>query len=270
MRWCRRDRPLQREEVDAIERSACRPAFLFRHVHRKFDELPDRGAGVVAARQRFAGGDASERKQLFLCARECTIVELCHRYYEQDDVSVLPRSHRTFDAFENSIDAGYRNGGSTNTVLHLLAIAYEAGVDFTMKRLWIRLSLHVPTLCKVAPSSEYHMEERASRRRIPAIWGELDRAGLLHADAGTVHSKLCATDSSNGDIAQSKDEAVQKFFRSAPGGIVHHHRLLAIMLYPDVDTDRAQWLHPRQRARPIPKTADWRCARQPSRWTVAS
>jgi len=179
----------------------------------------------------------AERKQLFLRAGR-TIVELCHRYYDQDDVSVLPRSIATFDAFENAMTLDIAMGGSTNTVLHLLAIAYEAGVDFTMKDM-DRLSLHVPTLCKVAPSSEYHMEDVHRAGGIPAILGELDRAGLLHADAGTVHSKTLRDGLKQWDIVQSKDEAVQKFFRSAPGGIVTTIAFSQSMLYPDVDTDRA-------------------------------
>src|SRR5665811_1539180 len=117
----------------------------------------------------------AERKQLFLRAGR-VIVNLCKRYYEQDDESVLPRNIATFNAFENAMTLDIAMGGSTNTVLHLLAIAREAGVDFTMKDM-DRLSRHVPTLCKVAPSSEYHMEDVHRAGGIPAILGELDRAG---------------------------------------------------------------------------------------------
>lgn len=129
-------------------------------------------------------------------------------------------------------------GGSTNTVLHLLAIAYEAGVDFTMKDM-DRLSRHVPTLCKVAPSSEYHMEDVHRAGGIAAILGELDRAGLLHGDVGSVHSKTLRSGLLQWDIVQSSDEATAKFFRAAPGGIVTTIAFSQSMLYPDVDADRA-------------------------------
>src|SRR5512140_3201865 len=114
----------------------------------------------------------AERKQLFLRAGRL-IVDIAKRYYEQDDASVLPRSIATFDAFEKAMTLDIAMGGSTNTVLHLLAIAREAGVDFTMKDM-DRLSRHVPTLCKVAPSSEYHMEDVHRAGGIVAILGELD------------------------------------------------------------------------------------------------
>jgi len=226
------------EEVEAIERSACPTCgscsgmFTANSMNCLTEalglSLP--GNGTMLATH-------AERKQLFLRAgRE--IVELCKRYYEQDDESVLPRNIATFDAFENAMTLDIAMGGSTNTVLHLLAVAQEAGVNFTMKDM-DRLSLHVPTLCKVAPSSEYHMEDVHRAGGIPAILGELDRAGLIHGDVGSVYGKTLREGLQKWDIVQSKDEATQKFFRAAPGGIVTTIAFSQSMLYPDVDADRS-------------------------------
>jgi dihydroxy-acid dehydratase len=123
-------------------------------------------------------------------------------------------------------------------VLHLLAIASEAGVNFTMKDM-DRLSRHVPTLCKVAPSSEYHMEDVHRAGGIAAILGELERAGLLHGNAGTVHSKTMSEGLQQWDIVQTTDENVKKLFRAAPGGIPTTIAFSQSMLYPDLDADRA-------------------------------
>ncbi len=180
----------------------------------------------------------AERKQLFLRAGR-TIVELCKRYYEQDDASILPRSIATFEAFENAMTLDIAMGGSTNTVLHLLAVAREAGVDFTMKDM-DRLSRHVPTLCKVAPSSAFHLEDVHRAGGIPAILGELDRAGLLHGEVGTVHSKSLRDGLKQWDIAQTQSEEAKKFFRAAPGGIATTIAFSQSMLYPELDMDRAQ------------------------------
>jgi len=226
------------EEVDAIERSACPTCgscsgmFTANSMNCLTEalglSLP--GNGTMLATH-------AERKQLFLRAGR-VIVELCKRYYEQDDESVLPRHIANFNAFENAMTLDIAMGGSTNTVLHLLAIAREAEVDFTMKDM-DRLSRHVPTLCKVAPSSEYHMEDVHRAGGIPAILGELDRAGLLHGEVGSVHSKTLRDGLAQWDIVQSADEATQKFFRAAPGGIVTTIAFSQSMLYPDVDADRA-------------------------------
>ncbi len=225
-------------EVDAIERSACPTCgscsgmFTANSMNCLTEalglSLP--GNGTLVATH-------AERKQLFLRAGRL-IVELCRRYYEQDDASALPRSIATFDAFENAMTLDISMGGSTNTVLHLLAIAQEAEVNFTMKDM-DRLSLHVPTLCKVAPSSEYHMEDVHRAGGIPAILGELDRAGLLHADAGTIHSPTLRDALRQWDIAQNNDEEVKKLFRAAPGGIVTTLAFSQSMLYPELDTDRS-------------------------------
>ncbi|MDD2722028.1 MAG: dihydroxy-acid dehydratase [Gallionella sp.] len=226
------------EEVDAIERSACPTCgscsgmFTANSMNCLTEalglSLPGNGSLVATH---------AERKQLFLRAGRLA-VELCRRYYEQDDASVLPRSIATFAAFENAMTLDIAMGGSTNTVLHLLAIASEAGVDFTMKDM-DRLSRHVPTLCKVAPSSEYHMEDVHRAGGIPAILGELDRAGLLHGDVGSVHSATLRAGLQQWDIVQSADEATQKFFRAAPGGIATTIAFSQSMLYPELDADRA-------------------------------
>jgi dihydroxy-acid dehydratase len=226
------------EEVDAIERSACPTCgscsgmFTANSMNCLTEalglSLPGNGSLVATH---------AERKQLFLRAGR-VVVDLCKRYYEQDDDSVLPRNIATFDAFENAMTLDIAMGGSTNTVLHLLAIAYEAGVDFTMKDM-DRLSRHVPTLCKVAPSSEYHMEDVHRAGGIPAILGELDRAGLLHGEVGSVHSKTLRAGLEAWDIVQNTDGTADKFFRAAPGGIVTTIAFSQSMLYPDTDSDRA-------------------------------
>ncbi|MBA3022603.1 MAG: dihydroxy-acid dehydratase [Gammaproteobacteria bacterium] len=226
------------EEVDAIERSACPTCgscsgmFTANSMNCLTEalglSLPGNGSLVATH---------AERKQLFLRAGRL-IVDLCKRYYEQDDASVLPRSIATFDAFENAMTLDIAMGGSTNTVLHLLAVAREAGVDFTMKDM-DRLSRHVPTLCKVAPSSEYHMEDVHRAGGIAAILGELDRAGLLHGEAGSVHSKTLRDGLKEWDITQTQNEEVKKFFRAAPGGIITTIAFSQSMLYPELDADRA-------------------------------
>ena len=231
------DSRISDEEVDAIERSACPTCgscsgmFTANSMNCLTEalglSLPGNGSLVATH---------AERKQLFLRAGRL-IVELCKRYYEQDDEKVLPRSIANFDAFENAMTLDIAMGGSTNTVLHLLAIAFEAGVDFTMKDM-DRLSRNVPTLCKVAPSSEYHMEDVHRAGGIPAILGELDRAGLLHGDVGSVHSRTLREGLKQWDIVQG-DEETARFFRAAPGGIPTTIAFSQSMLYPDLDSDRA-------------------------------
>jgi dihydroxy-acid dehydratase len=226
------------EDVAAIERSACPTCgscsgmFTANSMNCLTEalglSLPGNGSLVATH---------AERKQLFLRAGR-TIVELCKRYYEQDDTSVLPRSIANFKAFENAMTLDIAMGGSTNTVLHLLAIAHEAEVAFTMKDM-DRLSRHVPTLCKVAPSSEYHLEDVHRAGGIAAILGELDRAGLIHGDVSTVHSKTLREGLKHWDIVQSTDDYVNKFFRAAPGGIVTTIAFSQSMHYPELDSDRS-------------------------------
>ena len=134
----------------------------------------------------------ADRKELFLEAGRLA-VDLCKRYYEGDDDTVLPRSIATFEAFENAMALDIAMGGSTNTVLHLLACAQEAGVDFSMNDI-DRMSRKVPNLCKVAPAvQQYHMEDVHRAGGVIGILAELDRGGLLHRDVPTVHSATLGT-----------------------------------------------------------------------------
>jgi dihydroxy-acid dehydratase len=225
-------------EVDALERSACPTCgscsgmFTANSMNCLTEalglSLPGNGSLVATH---------AERKQLFLRAGR-VIVELAKRYYEHDDVSVLPRSIATFKAFENAMTLDIAMGGSTNTVLHLLAIAREAEVDFTMKDM-DRLSRRVPTLCKVAPSSEFHLEDVHRAGGIAAILAELHRAGLLHGEVPTVHSRTLLDALRMWDIVQTDDEAVLDFFRAAPAGIITTIAFSQSMRYPALDTDRA-------------------------------
>ena len=180
----------------------------------------------------------ADRKQLFLQAGRL-IVDLAKRHYEQDDYSVLPRSIATFEAFENAIALDIAMGGSTNTVLHLLASAFEGGVPFTMKDI-DRMSRKVPNLCKVAPASQqYHMEDVHRAGGVMAILGQLDRAGLLHRDQPTVHSKTMAEALEKYDVSRSADEAVRQFYRAGPGGVPTQVAFSQDKRWPDLDLDRA-------------------------------
>jgi dihydroxy-acid dehydratase len=160
----------------------------------------------------------ADRRRLFVEAGHL-IVDLAKRYYEQDDASVLPRGIATLRAFENAMTLDIAMGGSTNTVLHLLAAAHEAGVDFSMRDI-DRLSRHVPVLCKVAPSvPDVHLEDVHRAGGIMAILGELRRAGLIDASVGTVHSATLGEALDRWDVRESRSEAVQAFYRAAPGGV---------------------------------------------------
>jgi dihydroxy-acid dehydratase len=158
------------------------------------------------------------RKELFLEAGR-TIVDLAKRYYEQDDASVLPRSIASFAAFENAMTLDIAMGGSTNTVLHLLAAAQEAEVPFTMAEI-DRLSRRVPNICKVAPSSPLvHLEDVHRAGGILAILAELDRAGLIHRHVPTVHSPTLGDAIDMLDVMRTPSPVVADFFRAAPGGV---------------------------------------------------
>ncbi|MCT8559840.1 dihydroxy-acid dehydratase [Glaesserella parasuis] len=179
----------------------------------------------------------ADRKQLFLDAGT-QIVELCKKYYEQDDCSVLPRSIATKDAFNNAMSLDIAMGGSTNTVLHLLAAAQEAEVDFTMADI-DRLSRQVPCLSKVAPNTaKYHMEDVHRAGGIMAILGELDRAGLLNNQTRTVLGLSLAEQIAKYDIVLTKDEAVHKFFRAGPAGIRTTQAFSQDCRWDTVDDDR--------------------------------
>ncbi len=179
----------------------------------------------------------ADRKELFLRAGRL-VVELCKRYYEGNDASVLPRSIASFEAFENATSLDVAMGGSTNTVLHLLAAATEAGVPFKMADI-DRVSRRVPCLSKVAPAkSDVHMEDVHRAGGIMGILGELDRAGLLHRDCPTVHSKTLGEAIEKYDVVQTKDEAIKAFYRAAPGGVPTQVAFSQNQRYKELDVDR--------------------------------
>jgi len=179
----------------------------------------------------------ADRKALFLEAGRLS-VDLAKRYYEQDDASVLPRSIASFKAFENAITLDIAMGGSTNTVLHLLAAAHEAEVDFTMRDI-DRLSRRVPVLCKVAPAvSTVHIEDVHRAGGIIAILGELDRAGLLNRDVHSVHAPSLGAAIDRWDIKRNTSEDVATLFRASPGGIPTQVAFSQKRRYDSLDLDR--------------------------------
>ncbi|MBK6636636.1 MAG: dihydroxy-acid dehydratase [Rhodocyclaceae bacterium] len=179
----------------------------------------------------------ADRKMLFLKAGQL-VVELCKRWYEQDDPSVLPRNIASFEAFENAISLDVAMGGSTNTVLHLLAAAHEAKVDFTMKDI-DRISRRVPCLSKVAPAkSDVHMEDVHRAGGIMAILGELDRAGLLNRHCPTVLYPTLGEALDCCDVMRNSSPAVHNFYRAAPGGIPTQTAFSQSRRYPTLDLDR--------------------------------
>jgi dihydroxy-acid dehydratase len=179
----------------------------------------------------------ADRKSLFLEAGRL-IVDLCKRYYEGDDESVLPRSIATFGAFENAMTLDISMGGSTNTVLHLLAAAQEAGVDFTMADI-DRLSRRVPCLSKVAPAvANIHMEDVHRAGGIFALLGELDRAGLLSTDLPTVHAPSLKAAIEQWDIGRTNSIAVRTFYAAAPGGVPSLEAFSQDRRWDDLDLDR--------------------------------
>ena len=160
----------------------------------------------------------ADRKDLFLKAAR-TVADIARRYYVEGDESVLPRSIASFKAFENAMTLDIAMGGSTNTVLHLLAAAHEAEVNFTMSDI-DRLSRVTPCLCKVAPAkADVHLEDVHRAGGVPSILGQLQRAGRLHADVPTVHSQTMGEGLDHWDVSRSEDPAVHEFFRAAPGGV---------------------------------------------------
>ena len=180
----------------------------------------------------------SDRQQLFLRAGRL-IVELAKRHYEQDDYTVLPRSIATKAAFENAMALDVSMGGSTNTVLHLLAAAHEAEVEFTMADI-DRISRKVPCLCKVAPMTDkYHIEDVHRAGGIVGILGELARAGLLDTTLPTIHAPTMADAIAQNDIKCTDDPAVHQLFRAAPGGVPTQTAFSQSERFAAVDTDRS-------------------------------
>jgi len=176
------------------------------------------------------------RWELFEAAAR-RVVSLAERYYVEGDESVLPRSIATREAFENAMALDIAMGGSTNTVLHLLAIAEEAGVDFTMRDI-DALSLRVPNICKVAPSSQYHVEDVNRAGGIYAIMGALDRTGLIHREVGTVHEPTLGAALDAHDVRRptAKEEARQRAL-AAPGGVRSSEAFSQDTYFESVDDD---------------------------------
>ena len=179
----------------------------------------------------------ARRKDIFLEAARQAVV-LCKRYYEDDDVSVLPRSIASFQAFENAMRLDIAMGGSTNTVLHLLAIAHEAGVEFTMSDI-DRLSRSTPCLCKVAPAvSHYHMEDVHRAGGIMGILAELARGGLLHTEAATVHSATIGEALDRWDIVNPANAEAQALYSAAPGNVATIEAFSQDKTWDSLDDDR--------------------------------
>ena len=179
----------------------------------------------------------ADREQLFKRAGK-TIVDIVKRYYEQDDDSVLPRNIGNRKAFQNAMSLDIAMGGSTNTILHFLAVAQEAELDFTMKDM-DELSRKVPQLCKVAPNTpKYHMEDVHRAGGVMGILGELARGGLLHTDIPTVHSPTLADALSHWDIMQTSDESVKQFFKAGPAGVPSQVAFSQDTRWNSLDADR--------------------------------
>jgi dihydroxy-acid dehydratase len=179
----------------------------------------------------------ADRKGLFLEAAR-RVVEITRRHYEKNEMSVLPRAMAGKKTFENAIALDIAMGGSTNTVLHLLAVAREAGSDFGMTDI-DRMSRKVPHLCKVAPSTpDYHMEDVHRAGGIMAILGELDRLGLIHRDAPVVHASSLGEAIDMWDVKRSKDAKVKKLYRAAPGGVPSVKAFSQSKRYRSLDLDR--------------------------------
>ena len=180
----------------------------------------------------------ADRKRLFVEAGHL-IVDLAKRYYEQNDASVLPRNIANFKAFENAMTLDIAMGGSTNTVLHILAAAHEAGIDFTMKDI-DRLSRRVPCVCKVAPAvADVHIEDVHRAGGIMGILGELDRGGLINADCATVHAETMGQALARNDIKRSVGNSVREFFSAAPGGVPTQVAFSQASRFEELDEDRA-------------------------------
>lgn len=228
------------EQAEAVERSACPTCgscsgmFTANSMNCLTEalglSLPGNGT-IVATHAR--------RQGLFERAGSL-IVDLAKRYYEQDDESVLPRNIATYQAFENAMTLDVAMGGSTNTVLHLLAAAQEAGVEFTMADI-DKISRRVPCLCKVAPATpEFHMEDVHRAGGIMAILAELARADLLNLDVGNVQSGTLREAIKRWDVKGDNVKAISDFFRASPGGIPTQVAFSQDRYYQELDTDRAK------------------------------
>jgi len=226
------------EESDQIERSACPTCgscsgmFTANSMNCLVEALglalPGNGSMLATHK---------DREALFLNAGK-QIVELCKRFYDDDDASALPRNIATKAAFENAMSLDIAMGGSTNTILHLLAAAQEGDVDFSMQDI-DQLSRKVPHLCKVAPSTPlYHMEDVHRAGGVIAILAELARGGHLKTDTHTILGSSLASVLQKYDVMQTKDEAILKFYQAGPAGIRTTQAFSQDCRYPTLDIDR--------------------------------
>lgn len=232
------DDKVSQADVEAIERSACPTCgscsgmFTANSMNCLTEalglSLPGNGSTLATH---------ADRKRLFVEAGHL-IVDLARRWYEQDDATALPRGIATFEAFENAITLDIAMGGSTNTVLHLLAAAHEAKVDFTMADI-DRLSRRVPVLCKVSPSvANVHMEDVHRAGGIMGILGELNRGGLIHTSLPTVHSKTLGEALARWDVMETQSETVRSFYSAAPGGVPTQTAFSQDRRFEELDVDR--------------------------------
>jgi dihydroxy-acid dehydratase len=234
------DTSVSEADVEVIERSACPTCgscsgmFTANSMNCLTEALglalPGNGS-IVATH--------ADRRDLFVKAGHL-IVDLARRYYERDDKRALPREIASFKAFENAMTLDIAMGGSTNTVLHLLAAAHEGEVPFTMADI-DRLSRKVPVLCKVAPSvADVHLEDVHRAGGVMAILGELNRAGLLTTDLPVVHSETLASAITSWDVKQTSNEKVLGFYRAAPGGVPTQTAFSQKERYDELDVDRTK------------------------------
>ncbi|MBZ9881596.1 dihydroxy-acid dehydratase [Mesorhizobium sp. CA10] len=232
------DDKISDEDVKIIERSACPTCgscsgmFTANSMNCLTEalglSLPGNGSTLATH---------ADRKRLFVEAGHL-VVDLAQRYYEQDDETALPRSIASKGAFENAMALDIAMGGSTNTVLHILAAAHEGEVDFTMEDI-DRLSRKVPVLCKVAPAkSDVHMEDVHRAGGIMAILGQLDEAGLINRDLPTVHTATLGEALDHWDISRTSAENVRDFFLAAPGGVPTQVAFSQDRRWDELDLDR--------------------------------
>ncbi|NVK29822.1 MAG: dihydroxy-acid dehydratase [Gammaproteobacteria bacterium] len=228
------------DAVDAMERSACPTCgscsgmFTANSMNCLTEalglSLPGNGSTLATH---------ADREGLFREAGR-RIVDIARRYYEQDDESVLPRNVANFNAFENAMSLDIAMGGSTNTILHLLAASQEGEVGFEVSDI-DRLSRRVPNLCKVAPATQkYHMEDVHRAGGVMGILAELNRGGLLHTDCSTVHAPTIGDAIAEWDLAGSPSERAVKLFSAAPGGVPTQVAFSQDRRWPELDTDRSE------------------------------
>ncbi|BCH59488.1 dihydroxy-acid dehydratase [Agrobacterium vitis] len=232
------DDKISDEDVATIERSACPTCgscsgmFTANSMNCLTEalglSLPGNGSTLATH---------SDRKRLFVEAGHL-IVDITRRYYEQDDENVLPRNIASKQAFENAMALDIAMGGSTNTVLHILAAAYEGEIDFNLDDI-DQLSRRVPCLSKVAPAKQdVHMEDVHRAGGIMRILGELDRGGLINRDCPTVHAPTLGDAIDRWDITRTNSESVREFFRAAPGGVPTQVAFSQSSRWDELDMDR--------------------------------